>query len=80
MKNYFSKKIVVDEPQSGLSTFIMPTSVKDVITFAGSLPCGTLYSPKQNSEISALTAGMLDKGTKNKDKFEVRERGEGGGG
>ena len=73
MKNYFSKKIVVDEPQSGLSTFVMPTSVKDVITFAGSLPCGTLYSPRQNSEISALAAGMLDKGTKNKDKFEVSD-------
>ena len=73
MRNYFSKKIVVDEPQKGLSTFILPTGVKEVITFAGSLPCGTLYSPRKNSEISSLAAGMLDKGTKNKDKFEVSD-------
>ena len=73
MRNYFSKKIVVDEPQKGLSTFVLPTGVKEVITFAGSLPCGTLYSPRKNSEISSLAAGMLDKGTKNKDKFEVSD-------
>jgi len=71
MRNYFSKKIVVDEPQKGLSTFVLPTGVKEVITFAGSLPCGTLYSPRKNSEISSLAAGMLDKGTKNKDKLLV---------
>ena len=73
MRNYFSKKIVVDEPQKGLSTFVLPTGVKEVITFAGSLPCGTLYSPRKNSEISSLAAGMLDKGTNNKDKFEVSD-------
>ena len=73
MRNYFSKKIVVDEPQKGLSTFVLSTGVKEVITFAGSLPCGTLYSPRKNSEISSLAAGMLDKGTKNKDKFEVSD-------
>ena len=71
MNNYFSEKIVVDEPQVGLSTFVMPTGAKAVITFAGSLLCGSLYSPKKNSEISSLVAGMLDKGTNNKDKFEV---------
>jgi len=73
MSNYFSEKIVVDEPQTGLSTFVMPTGAKDVITFAGSLLCGSLYSPKKNSEISSLVAGMLDKGTNNKDKFEVSD-------
>ena len=73
MRNYFSKKIVIDEPQKGLSTFVLSTGVKEVITFAGSLPCGTLYSPRKNSEISSLAAGMLDKGTKNKDKFEVSD-------
>ena len=73
MNNYFSEKIVVDEPQVGLSTFVMPTGAKAVITFAGSLLCGSLYSPKKNSEISSLVAGMLDKGTNNKDKFEVSD-------
>ena len=73
MNNYFSEKIIVDEPEAGLSTFVMPTGAKDVITFAGSLLCGSLYSPKKNSEISSLAAGMLDKGTNNKDKFEVSD-------
>ena len=73
MNNYFSEKIVVDEPQTGLSTFVMPTGAKDVITFAGSLLCGSLYSPKKNREVSSLTSGMLDKGTNNKDKFEVSD-------
>ena len=54
MSNYFSEKIVVDEPQTGLSTFVMPTGAKDVITFAGSLLCCSQYSPKKNIEISLM--------------------------
>ena len=51
----------------------MSTSVKDVITFAGSFVGGTVFSPAGNQKIASLTAAMLDKGTKSKDKYVISD-------
>ncbi|MBC8344824.1 MAG: insulinase family protein [Candidatus Marinimicrobia bacterium] len=66
-----SKQVVVGSPTEGITTLIMPTTVKDVITFAGSFLGGALYSPKTNRKIAPITAAMLDKGTQLKSKYEI---------
>lgn len=50
------------------------TGVKDVITFMGSFAAGDSFSPEENSMIADLAGNMLDKGTKNLDKFALAEK------
>ncbi|MDX1638351.1 MAG: pitrilysin family protein [Balneolaceae bacterium] len=56
-----------------MELYTMPTGVKDVITIKGSLAAGDWYSPETNSMIADMTGNMLDKGTIDKDKFEIAE-------
>ena len=65
----FKDSVITDEPVQGLSTFVIPTQVKDVITISGSMLGGMLFS--NNNKISSLTSSMLDKGTRNKSKHEI---------
>tara|TARA_B000000475_G_scaffold206315_1_gene168427 strand:+ start:2965 stop:4224 length:1260 start_codon:yes stop_codon:yes gene_type:complete len=68
----FKDSVITDEPVQGLSTFVIPTQVKDVITISGSMLGGTLFS--NNNKISSLTSSMLDKGTRNKSKHEINNQ------
>ena len=40
----FKESVITDEPVKGLSTFIIPTKVKDVVTISGSMLGGILFS------------------------------------
>jgi zinc protease len=68
----FEDSVITDEPVQGLSTFVIPTQVKDVITISGSMLGGMLFS--NNNKISSLTSSMLDKGTRNKSKHEINNQ------
>lgn len=68
----FEDSVITDEPVQGLSTFVIPTQVKDVITISGSMLGGMLFS--NNNKISSLTTSMLDKGTRNKSKHEINNQ------
>ena len=68
----FKNSVITDEPVQGLSTFVVPTQVKDVITISGSMLGGMLFS--NNNKISSLTSSMLDKGTRNKSKHEINNQ------
>ena len=68
----FKDSVITDEPVQGLSTFVIPTQVKDVITISGSMLGGMLFS--NNNKISSLTSSMLDKGTRNKSKHEINNQ------
>lgn len=68
----FKNSVITDEPVQGLSTFVVPTQVKDVITISGSMLGGMLFS--NNNKISSLTSSMLDKGTRNKPKHEINNQ------
>ncbi len=65
----FKESVIIDEPVKGLSTFVIPTKVRDVITISGSMLGGMLFS--NNNKISSLTSSMLDKGTQKKTKHEI---------
>ncbi len=67
-------RIVEQAPISGVRLLTMKTGVKDVVTIAGSFLGGDVYSPQANMMIADLTAGMLDKGTVNKSKFEISDK------
>lgn len=56
---------------AGLDVLTLPTAIRDVVTVRGSLAGGSVFNPPDNSAIADLVAGMLDKGTRQKDKFEV---------
>ena len=68
----FIDSVEIDKPLDGLTTYVVPTKVKDVVTIAGSFLGGTLHSLNQNNRIPSITASMLDKGTKDKSKYEIR--------
>jgi len=67
-------RIIEQTPLSGIRLLTMETGVKDVVTISGSLLGGDVYSPQANIMIADLTASMLDKGTKNKSKFEIADK------
>ncbi len=69
----FRNRVKVNKPLDGLSSMILPTGVKDVITFAGSFLGGSLFSLEGNQKIAAITALMLDKGTESKDKYTISD-------
>ena len=66
--------IIEKTPIDGIRLLTMKTGVKDVVTIAGSFLGGDVYSPQANMMIADLTAAMLDKGTKNKSKFEISDK------
>ena len=47
------------------------TSIQDVVTLRGAFAAGDVFNPLGNSAIADLTAGLLDKGTVNRDKFAI---------
>ncbi len=67
-------KIIEQTPIDGIRLLTMKTGVKDVVTITGSFLGGDQYSPQANMMIADLTAAMLDKGTKNKSKFEIADK------
>ena len=68
---FFKNHVIETTLSQGINTYVLPTNVKDVVTISGSFLGGTLYSPSKNPQISTFTAAMLDKGTFNKDKYEI---------
>lgn len=56
---------------AGLDVVTLPTSIHDVVTIRGALSGGDVFNPADNSAIADLAAGMIDKGTKRHDKFEL---------
>lgn len=67
-------RIIEQIPTNGIRLLTMKTGVKDVVTITGSFLGGDQYSPQANMMIADLTAAMLDKGTKNKSKFEIADK------
>jgi zinc protease len=59
---------------AGIDVIAYPTAIKDVVTFAGSLPAGDSFAPDANLAIATLTGGMLDKGTTSQDKFAIAQK------
>jgi zinc protease len=55
----------------GLRLATMPMNVSTVVTIVGSMYGGEIFSLAQNIALAELTAGMLDKGTNRRDKFEI---------
>lgn len=49
----------------------LKTTIRDVVTIRGVLGAGDVFNPSANSAIADLTAGMLDKGTRQRDKFAL---------
>lgn len=69
-----SDRIIEQTPIDGIRILTMKTGVEDVVTITGSFLGGDQYSPQANMMIADLTAAMLDKGTKNKSKFEIADK------
>ena len=69
----FRENVILNESIPGLKTHVIPTKIKDVVTLSGSFLGGSLYSPKENLKISSLAVSMLDKGTIDKDKYQISD-------
>jgi len=70
---FFKDQVIETKHLNGINSYVLPTNVKDVVTISGSILGGTLYSPSKNPQISTFTTAMLDKGTSNKDKYEISD-------
>lgn len=55
----------------GIDVVALKTGVKDVVTIRGTIAAGDSRSPDTNVALADLAAGMLDKGTVNRDKFAI---------
>ncbi len=69
-----ANRIIEQTPNNGIRLLTMKTGVKDVVTIAGSLLGGDVYSPQANMMIADVTASMLDQGTIKKSKFEISDK------
>ena len=67
----FKKLVTSEKPIQGLTSYVVPTKVKDVVTISGSMLGGTLYSDKENPKTSSLASAMLDKGTQKNSKSDL---------
>jgi zinc protease len=56
---------------AGIDVLTLKTSIQEVVTLRGVLHAGDVFNPPGNSAIANLTAGMLDRGTLQRDKFEM---------
>tara|TARA_B100001778_G_C18589802_1_gene631713 strand:+ start:340 stop:1605 length:1266 start_codon:yes stop_codon:yes gene_type:complete len=70
----FKQLVTTDEPIQGLTTYVIPTQVKDVVTISGSMLGGILYSNNENPKSSTLTSAMLDKGTQKNSKYDISNK------
>ena len=59
------------EVAPGLRLVTMPMGVPDVVTIYGSLYGGEVFNSSDNCALSDVTAAMLDKGTRQRDKFAI---------
>ena len=55
----------------GLDVVTLPTTIHEVVTIRGALSGGDVFNSPENSAIADLTAGMIDKGTAQHDKFAL---------
>ena len=67
----FKKLVTSEKPIQGLTSYVVPTRVKDVVTISGSMLGGTLYSDIENPKTSSLASAMLDKGTQKNSKSDL---------
>ena len=51
----FSEKVFIDKSLKGLTTFVIPTQIKDVVTISGSLKGGEYHAKSYNSKIASLS-------------------------
>lgn len=58
-------------PIEGLRLVTLPMGVEDVVTMGGSFYAGNVFSPEGQRAVTDVVAGMLDKGTGKRDKFEI---------
>ncbi|MEO7413488.1 MAG: hypothetical protein ABIZ81_09030 [Opitutaceae bacterium] len=66
-------KNAVRQNVNGIDLVVLKTGVQEVVTIRGSLPAGDSRSPDNNPAIATLAGGMLDKGTKQHDKFAIAQ-------
>lgn len=67
---------VTRERVAGVDVIAYPTSIKDVVTIAVTLPAGDAFADAGGSNLAAptLTGMMLDRGTTRQDKFAIAEQ------
>ncbi len=70
----FAERVRAEAVLDGLQLYTLKTKVKDVVTIAGSLLGGSIFSSRQNIKTSDLVSAMLDKGTGRQDKFKISEK------
>ena len=58
---------------NGIQIVAIDLPIDGVVSFVGSFAAGDTMSPKKQPMLAGLTANMLDKGTKNRDRFEIAE-------
>ena len=69
----FKDKVNEIEVMQGVRSLTMTTAIKDVVTISGSLEGGSLYAPMDNKQIANIATAMIDKGTDQKDKYEISD-------
>ena len=69
----FAPQINDVTPFDGVRVLSLETGVHDVVTIAGSLLGGDVFSPVSNNATADMTASMLDQGTEERDKFAISE-------
>ena len=71
-KTAIGKRIHETTPLPGVRLFLVPTNVKGAVFIAGSLPGGSIHTPK-NALVSSVAADMLDEGTRRQNRRTFRE-------
>src|SRR3954468_17623688 len=66
-------KNAVRQNVNGIDLVVYKTGVQEGVTIRGSLPAGDSRSPDNNPAIATLAGDMLDKGTKQHDKFAIAQ-------
>jgi zinc protease len=62
---------VIRKRAAGIDLLILPTDVKEVVSFHGSFSAGSALDPSDKPGTAELVAGMVDKGTIKRDKFAI---------
>jgi zinc protease len=70
-KSNFASKVVRTQLETGATLLVLENHATPTLSLRGSLRAGSYFEPRTRPGLASITAGMLERGTKKRDKLRL---------